>query len=205
MRHQFFVAFLVFTVAALAIDASSQTVARKDPPGTPMLRLKVIPSKEDYVLKEDVLTKTIFTNQSDKILCFPKLEREIEIPAQGYLTIKVVGPPGASEREVMLEHIDGPGLHRTREELLLDIKQRWIKLPPNETYTTGLERVPATPDSPGQWQLTETYLPPQGSFGGDSYRNELKSAAHNAGCTLPETKVSAETITVNVVALPEKN
>jgi len=203
VRQQFLTVSLVFTVTVLTIGAPSQTVDKKNRPETPLLRLTMISSKDTYALKEGILIKTIFTNQSDKTLCFPKPEQEIEVPAQGYLTIKIVGPPGASEIEAFIDHIDGRGTW-PREKLLLEIKQRWIKLPPNETYTTALERVRATPDSPGQWRLTETYLPPEGSFGGDAYRNELKSAANNAGCTLPETEVSAETIMINVVAAPEK-
>lgn len=201
--QQFLAAALLFTGGALVAGAPPQVVVRKDGTETPVLRLKVIPSKETYAVKESVLTKTIFTNVSDRTLCFPKPEQKIEDPQQGYVTFQVVGPPGAPEIGYFLEHIDGGGIWPPGR-IPLEIRQKWIKLPPNEEYTTEPAGIPVAPNIPGKWQLTGTYLPPQGSFGGAAYRNELKSAAKSVGCTLPVTEVSAETITINIVAQPEK-
>jgi hypothetical protein len=163
----------------------------------------MIPNKETYAVKESVLTKTTFTNLSDTVLCFPKPEQGRQVPAQGYLAIQVAGPPSAKEYEHFLEHIDRRATWPL-EKLLLEIEQDWIKLPSNETYTTASARVTATFDVPGQWRLTETYLPPEGSFGGDAYRKYLTSAAKSVGCTLPVTEVSAETVAINIVEPPEK-
>jgi hypothetical protein len=203
VTQQFLAISLSFCFSVLAIGTPSQTAAGKDRSGTPVLRLKLIPNKETYAVKESVLTKTTFTNLSDAVLCFPKPEQGRQVPAQGYLAIEVAGPPSAEEHEYFLEHIDGRGTW-PREKLLLEIEQDWIKLPPSETYTTASARVIATLDVPGQWLLTEKYLPPEGSFGGDAYRNYLTSAAKSAGCTLPVTEVSAETVAINIVEPPKK-
>jgi len=203
MAQRFLAISLSFSFSVFAIGTPPQTVASKDRLGTPVLRLKVISNKETYAVKESVLTKTTFTNLSDMVLCFPKPEQGRQVPAQGYLAIQVAGPPSAKEYEYFLEHIDRRGTW-PREKLLLEIEQDWIKLPPNETYTTASARVTATFDVPGQWRLTETYLPPEGSFGGDAYRKYLTSAAKSVGCTLPVTEVSAETVAINIVEPPEK-
>jgi hypothetical protein len=105
-----------------------QTVASEDRSGTPVLRLKVIPNKRNYAMRETVLTKTTFTNLSDTVLCFPKPEQGRQVPAQGYLAIQAAGPPRSKEYEYFLEHIDR-GATWPRDKLLLEIEQDWIKLP----------------------------------------------------------------------------
>jgi hypothetical protein len=180
-----------------------QTVTSKDRSGTPVLRLELIPNKRNYGMNETVLTKTTFTNLSDTVLCFPKPEQGRQLPLQGYLAVQTAGPPSPKEYEYFLEHIDSRGPW-PREKLLLEIEHDWIKLSPSETYTTASAPVTAILDVPGQWRLTETYLPPEGSFGGDAYRNYLTSAAKSAGCVLPVTEVSAETVVITVADKPEE-
>jgi hypothetical protein len=202
MMQQFLTISLLFTLSACAIVTASQTVASKNRSATPVLQLRIIPSKETYAPRESVITKTVFTNLSDKLLCFPKPEQGRQVAAQGYLAIQVVAPSESPEFEQFIEVIDGPGPW-PREKLLSEIKERWIKLPPKETYTTEAAQVPATFGMPGQWQLKETYRPPEGSFQ-SAYREQLKSAALSVGCTLPDTPVPAEAITINIVSPPEK-
>ena len=94
MMQQFLTVSLVFTLGACAIGTASQTVASKDRSATPVLQLRIIPSKETYAPSESVITKTVFTNLSDKLLCFPKPEQGRQVAVQGYLIIQVVAPPG---------------------------------------------------------------------------------------------------------------
>jgi hypothetical protein len=201
MRQQFLTALLGLALGAFAFGTPAQSAASVDHPATPILRLKIIPSKETYAANETILIKTIFTNLSDKTVCFPQPVQQIHVPEQGYLAIQAERP-GGPEREEFLPAYHGR-LSLPHEKLLLEINQKWIKLAQNETYTTEVVRAPATIDTPGQWQLHETYLPPQGSFGVASYRNKLQAAAEEAGCILPVTPVEAETATVNIVAAPE--
>lgn len=168
----------------------------------PVLQIKLIPSKETYALKESVMTKTVLANLSDKLLCFPKPAQGKHVAVQGYLEIQVVAPPGAPDTDHFVEVIDGRGTW-PREKVLSEIKERWVKLPPKETYTTEAARVPATFDLRGQWQVQETYRPPEGSFG-PGYREQLKSAGLSVGCTLPEAPVPAEAIAINIVSPPAK-
>jgi hypothetical protein len=204
MTQQFLAISLAFSFSVFAIGAPPQTVASDDLSATPVLRLRVTLNKESYAVKKSVLTNTTFTNLSDTVLCFPKPEQGRQVPAQGYLAIQVARPPSAKESDSIyfLEHIDRRGTW-SRQKLLLEIQRDWIKLSPNETYTTASAQITATFDVPGQWRLTEKYLPPRGSFGGDAYRKYLASAAKSVGCTLPVSEVSAETVTINIVE-PEK-
>jgi hypothetical protein len=193
---------LALALGILAIGTPAQTLPSVDQPGTPLLQLKIISSKETYAVNETILTKTIFINLSDKTVCFPEPVQQVHVPEQGYLAIQVERR-GGPEREQFLGAFHGrPSL--PHEKLLLEINQKWIKLPPNETYTTESVRAPAPIDTPGQWQLHETYFPPQGSFSA-SYRNKLEAAAKEVGCVLPVTQVSNETASINIIAPPEKN
>jgi hypothetical protein len=80
MRLQSLTVCLVPALGALAIGAPAQTVASIDQPGTPLLQLKVVPSKEAYTAKETILTETIFTNLSDKTVCFRSLRSKYRTP-----------------------------------------------------------------------------------------------------------------------------
>jgi hypothetical protein len=132
----------------------------------------------------------------------PKPAQQIQDPEQGYLVIHALSLGGADWDE-FLEGFAGQASVPI-EKVVLQIKQKWIKLPPSETYTTELARALNNIGTPGQWKLHETYMPPEGSFGGASYRNELKAAAKEVGCVLPVTRVEAQTTTINIVA-PSEN
>jgi hypothetical protein len=164
----------------------------------------MILGKETYSLHEPVFIKTEFTNLSDKTLCFPKPDQGRTNSVQGYLAMEVTAPPGDTEIEKFIEVIDGKGVW-PREKLLSEIKQRWIWLPPHEVYVPDPAQVQTEFNFPGNWQIEETYQPPEGSFDrAGEYRKYLKSAALSVGCTLPETEVSAQPVTINITAAPEK-
>jgi hypothetical protein len=203
MKEQMRTLSIAFILSLTAIGASSQTADSIRPPtGSPLLKLRIVPSKTAYTLKETVLAKTVFTNVSDQTLCFPKPSQEIKAPEQGYLEIQALGPPGAPGSEQFIEGIDGGGAW-PREKLLSDIRKNWVKLAANGTYATDFARVHATLGEPGQWQLKETYQPPEGSFDA-GYRKRLKSSALSVGCALPDTPVSTEPITINIVSPSER-
>jgi hypothetical protein len=202
MTQQLLGICLALTLVVCAIGAASQT-ATDNRLAKPALHMKMIPSKAAYAPKESVTAKTILTNLSDKRLCFPKPEQGRHIAVQGYFEIQVVAPPGAPDVEQFIEVVDAR-VPWPREKLLSDINERWIKLWPKETYTTEAARVPARFDTPGQWLIKETYRPPEDSVA-NWYREALKSAALSTNCTLPDSPVSAEDVTINVVSPPEKN
>src|SRR5271169_6319698 len=84
-----------------------QTAVEVRPSSTPELNLKTILAKQTYNLNEVVVTQAVFTNLTEKTLCFPKPDQERTNSMQGYLTTEVIPPPGAEEREAFIEVIDG--------------------------------------------------------------------------------------------------
>jgi hypothetical protein len=174
-----------------------QTARSITPTALPLLRLKFVPNKETYAMNERVFIKAVITNLSDQTLCFPKPDREATNPIQGYLYTEVTPPAHATEIEQFINHIDARPI--PRDKLLAEIEQRWIKVLPNARYTTESTQFATKFSVPGQWQLESTYFPPESGFG-RGYREHLKTAASSVGCTLPDADVSAEPITIFIVA-----
>ena len=71
---------LALASGILAIGTPAQTSPSVDQPGTPLLQVKIISSKETYAVNETILTKTIFINLSYKTLFFPEPVRQIHVP-----------------------------------------------------------------------------------------------------------------------------
>ncbi len=187
-----------------SIAARPQTANDLPASAAPLLKLRIILGKETYALHEPLFIKTEFTNLSDRTLCFPKPEQGRTVPVQGYLVTGVIAPPGDNEVEKFIEVFDGGGVW-PREKLLSEIKQRWIWLPPHEVYVSDPAQVQTELNFPGNWQIEETYQPPEGSFDrAGEYRKYLKTTALSVGCTLPETEVSTQPVTISVMAAPEK-
>ncbi len=202
MRSRILIVLLALGMCS--IGARSQTAPGTPSSPAPILKLRIILGKETYSLHEPVFIKTEFTNLSDKTVCFPKPEQGRTIPAQGYLATKVIAPPGATGYEEFIEVIDGVGVW-PRGKLLSEIGQRWIWLPPHDVYIPDPAQVRTDFNFPGNWQIEETYQPPEGSFDrAGEYREYLKAAALSVGCTLPETEVSAQPVAISIIAAPEK-
>ena len=195
-RLEIFLALFALGVCSICAlsQAAENTLLRK----APELKLRIMLGKETYTLHEKVFTKAEFTNLSDKTLCFPEPVQDCVDSVPGYLITKGEAPantPGEHEQFICVR--DGrawPG-----EKLPSEIEQRWIKLAPNKVYVTKSAEANVIFDVPGQWRLETTYHPPEGPFHPAEFRRHIESAARMVGCTIPETAVSAEPITVNVV------
>ena len=197
MRQCLSILFVLSAFGLSSVATRSQVAREAHPSSTPELKLKTVLTKQTYNLNENVVTQAVFTNLSEKTLCFPKPDQERINSMQGYLTTKPTPPPGNQETEVFIDVIDGRGVW-PRDKLLREIQQHWVKVSPKMEYTTESVQVKVNLKWPGEWRLQKTYRPPEGS-----YREQLKSAAMSVGCTLPEGPVSAEVVTITVAA-PDK-
>ena len=151
--------------------------------GPPLLSIKVIPDKTTYALHEKLTAKYELTNLSDETLCFPPPEG-CDFSTSGSLpNSDGTGGFGAGM---------GCGSERSiPRDVLADVEQRWIKLPPNQTYLTaefsGIEFIGL-----GRWSVQSTFRSPK--LSGEE-RDALKSMA----CKMPERTVSSESVLIEVV------
>jgi len=91
-----------------------------------------------------------------------------------------------------------------RHGRLRNFAESWVKLAPNQVYVVKLTKALVNLRSSGQWQLKATYQPPQCSFNFDECMKYLRSEAKKVGCTVPEIRISAESIQVNVAPPPDQ-
>lgn len=197
MRQSLSILFVLCTFVLSSVATRSQIEVKALSPSTPELKIKTILSKPTYNLNENAVTQTVFTNLSEKTLCFPKPDQERMNSTEGYLITKVMPPSGVQETEIFIDVIDGRGIW-PREKLRAEIQQHWVKVPPRMEYTTESAQVKTNFNWPGEWRVQKTYRPPEGSFDPAGYRERMKFAALSVGCTLPETEVSAEVVTLTV-------
>jgi hypothetical protein len=177
----------------VVLDAEQKTVALSKNPAQPEkteLTLKIILDKGTYALHDKVFAKTAFTNVSQETLCFPEPAQEEIVATRGVLTM-ILTRPDSSEEGQFLKTFDARWTW-PREKLLPEIKEHWIWLTPNAVYVTKSVQLQTTLSEPGDWRLKTTYRPPEGAFGPTEYKEYLSSAALSAGCTLPQSDVSAE-------------
>ena len=141
-------------------------------------------------------------NLSGQRLCFHPPAHEYEDPVVGSVTTTHVAPDG-EKHGIYIEHYDGRWT-RPREKLLLEIRQSWVKLAPNEVYVTDLADIHVDLDMPGRWRLDTTFYPIESPFGSQAeFREYVESAAETFGCAVPKSKAEADPIFINVIA-PEK-
>jgi len=201
--------FVMLVVAAFSVGVQSKTSDKKKAlhPKTPELKLRIVPDKETYVLYERVFAKAELLNLTDKTQCFPEPAQGVEVPSSGYLvtTAGLLDPPEneQSESDQFLEGFCG-GLTWPAEKLRSEIEESWVKLAPNQVYVVKLTKALVNLRSSGQWQLKATYQPPQCSFNFDECMKYLRSEAKKVGCTVPEIRISAESIQVNVAPPPDQ-
>jgi hypothetical protein len=167
-------------------------------PAQPQLKLRIVADKDIYTLNERVIVKAEFTNLTSKTLCFPVPNQDCESTRTGSVvtTGESVNPGG----EQFICHLDGGGAAGT--ELESEIKNRWVKLPPNAVYVTNAAEAKATLSEVGDWRLSASYHPPEPAFNSD-YKKVLQSAAENAGCSLPDSSVVARPKIINVLPPPK--
>jgi len=188
---------LILILAGLGASlALTQTQRKPVPSEKPELRLSIILDKEAYSLREKVFAKTKFTNVSERTLCFPIPPQDEVVAVNGVLDTTLTLPDGSEDTQ-FLKIFDGAGL-RSREELLQEIKERWIWLRPTESYVTKSAQIQIALSVPGRWRINTSYRPPEGSFRSAEYRKWLSSAAASAGCKLPHVEVTADPVTFSV-------
>jgi hypothetical protein len=170
--------------------------ATANPTATSTLRVRIVIEKEKYAVNETVIVRGELTNLSKQTLCFPKPAQECATSSSGSLITTGEPEQPSDDTEIFICRMCGGG--KQGHELESAIKNDWIKLAPGETYTTSPAQAQVKLVGSGKWRLRATYEPPQGSFS-PKYRELLQSAAQKAGCTLPESIVTAEPklITVN--------
>jgi hypothetical protein len=161
------------------------------------LKLQIIPEKETYSLADRLSVRTEFTNITGRTLCFPQPSQKDEVPAQGYVITEAIGPPDTPGEDHFLDHYDGGGTWPL-DKLVQEIRERWIWLAPNAVYRTGLAQIRTNFSTPGQWRLEAAYHSPEGSFHPAEFRKYLSTAGRIAGCTVPQSVVSAEPISLSV-------
>lgn len=180
-------------VSFLGIGGFAQQTSR------PELKLRIVVEKDTYTLNERVTVKSEFTNLTSKTICFPVPDQDCKTTATG--SVLTTGEPaGARDYDLFLCHAHGGG--PTRAELGSEIRNRWIKLPPNAVYVTKPAQAIASLNQTGEWKLKASYDPPVGAYSRD-YEKMLQSAAEDEGCSLPRSMVDAEPKIISV--LPSKD
>ena len=164
----------------------------------PQLKLRIVVDKATYALHERVMVKSELTNLTSKTLCFPVPDQDCETTGIGSI-ITTGEPVNAGEIDRFICHADGGG--PSGSELESEIKNHWIKVPPNAVYTTKVAEAKATLDQVGDWRLRASYHPPVGAFSRDYVKN-LQSAAESVGCKLPDSTAVAEPKIITVLPNP---
>src|SRR5215469_7445676 len=154
----------------------------------PQMKVRIVADKDVYTVNERVMVKSELTNLTSKTLCFPVPDQDCEITGTGWI-VTIGVPASYADYGVFTCHADGGG--PSRVELESEIKNRWIKLPPNAVYLTKAAEAKASLDQAGDWRLMASYHPPVGAFSPD-YVKVLRSAAENVGCKLPDSTAAAE-------------
>jgi hypothetical protein len=177
------------SISVLVVCMLAQQTSRRQ------LKLRIVVDKELYALKERVLVKSELTNLTSKTLCFPAPDQDCETTGIGSI-ITTGEAVSAGEIDRFICHADGGGASGV--ELESEIKNRWIKLPPNAIYTTKGAEAKASLNQVGDWRLRASYHPPVGAFSRD-YVKILQSAAERMGCTLPDSTAVAEPRIISVL------
>jgi hypothetical protein len=162
------------------------------------LKVRIIPDKTTYVLREKVFTKIEFRNSGSKTYCFPKPTRDCTNDYPGSVVTEGRPVPDAGEFDSFICHFDSGGPRAA--DLVLDIKQHWIQLGPNAEYVTESAEAIVSLNKPGEWVLETTYLYPTGAFHPAAVKKELTLAAERVGCTMPAVPILGEPVTIHVVA-----
>jgi hypothetical protein len=155
----------------------------------PDLSLKIIPAKTIYTLHERLHARYELTNQSDETLCFP--------PPDGCDFATSGSVPNADGTGGVGVGI-GCGAERSKpRDLLSDVEQRWVKLPPNQTHLTqDLSGIEFT--NLGKWDVESDFRPLELS-------GEEMGILKAVGCRVPEGTISPPSVQIQVVEpSPEK-
>jgi hypothetical protein len=161
----------------------------------PQLKIRIVVDKDSYALHERVMVKSELTNLTSKTLCFPVPDQDCESTAIGWIITTAV-PASAMEFDQFICHADGGGVSGVKLES--EIKNRWIKLPPNAVYTTKPAEAKTNLNRVGDWRLRASYHPPVGAFSPE-YLKTLQSTAERVGCVVPDSIAVAEPRSISVL------
>jgi len=161
---------------------------------TPELKIRVLTDKDNFVINEEVIARVQLTNETGKTLCFPRPATNEQVAVSGWIEMKAERANG-SEHDEFIKVFDGRG--KSGKELEKAVKNDWIKLKPGETYLASPFKTLGHLDEPGEWRLTATYHPAEGSFSRE-YRKSLQKAAQKNGCTLPIVAAQSESVVISV-------
>jgi hypothetical protein len=113
----------VVEVLALAILVPTFGTAQNDPQ---LARLRIAPSKQNYVLGEAVVVTYRLTNLSSSLLCFPPPSIDCQC-IDGELRATATPPKGVAGPKSSGGCVGDPAMDRNAG---YDIDQHWIKLGP---------------------------------------------------------------------------
>ena len=183
--------FLTATVILLLSATSSlcQSPTRRRSRQPPGVGLKVIPAKTILGLNEKLSASCEMTNVGDEMLCFPPTSA-----CSFSMSAELVNPDGTGVGAGMGGACGGS--YSVPGDLLADVEQRWVKLPPNQTHVTqcllGIEF-----SSPGRWKVYSGYRRVKVSSG-------QKSLLRSIGCKVLEMDVMSDPIEITVVGAPSR-
>ena len=127
---------------------------------SPVLKLRIATDQEEYALNEKVLVKYELTNVSNQTICLPPPDLKCEDTKFGSITTKANLRPATTAREIFICNLCAGGWGHS-STLSSTIKKSWIRIAPNETYTTESTALATKLDAIGQWQLEARYHEPQ--------------------------------------------
>ncbi|HSY99221.1 MAG TPA: hypothetical protein VK788_06980 [Terriglobales bacterium] len=175
----------VVEVLAFAIFIPTFGTAQND---TQLARLRIAPSKHNYVSGEAVLVTYRITNLSSSLLCFPPPSIDCHSVA-GVLRATATAPKGVAGPKNSWGCIADPAMDR---DAGYDIDQHWIKLGPLQSYEIRKESHSIGLTAPGLWTVEAAYVPMQANA-----QSRYQNALRERGCSsVPELHSSKVTISV---------
>jgi hypothetical protein len=181
---------LAFTVSLTTAKGSlcqAPTKARSLKP--PSLGLKILLAKTILGLHEKLSASCELTNLTDQMLCFPPTSA-----CSFSMSAELLDSDGAGVGAGM-----GGGCGSSDSapyDLLPDVEQHWVKLPPNQTHVTqclsGIEF-----PNPGSWKVHSQYHRLKVGSG-------QKSLLQSVGCKAVEMDVTSDPVEIMVVDVPPR-
>ncbi len=153
-----------------------------------LARLRIAPSKENYVSGEAVVVTYRLTNLSSSLLCFPLPSIDCH-SIDGELRATATPPKGVAGPKNSGGCIADPAIDRDAGH---DIDQHWIKLGPLQSYEITKESHSIGLMAPGRWTVEAAYVPMQANA-----QSPYQDALKEQGCSsVPELHSSRVTISV---------
>lgn len=145
----------------------------------PDLALKLTPAKNTIALHEGVSISCELTNLTDQTLCFPPPDNGCYFSVTGSRS----NSTGIGEGFGFGVGCGCSHCRPSADDLLMDVEQRWVKLPPNQAYAVQCVSSVGLP-SRGNWTVNVTYRP-------DKLDRAQTSLLQSIGCRLPEGEVTS--------------